>query len=167
MYDARTLAPLGICGLAFVVRTLRHGKPPKHQRRWTRCWRGTREALIVKQRQAKRSPARLRIRDVDSRKRNLSLLAKTMLAGADIEFSSDLFDELAPLGYRTVVVETGPTAAQQLDRMLHAPNPEAELRTYGHTYPFSLAFYNMREEFDFWKLTLARRRRRGICCNRD
>lgn len=65
------------------------------------------------------------------------------------EFSSALFKELAPAGFKTLVLEVGPSSAAELQRMLDAAAPSTEINSYQKGYPFSLAFYNWKEEFDF------------------
>lgn len=64
-------------------------------------------------------------------------------------FCAALFSELVPLGFHDVVVETGPEAGRRLTRVLHAPDPLAALQRWTVDYPFSLAFYNLRQEFAF------------------
>jgi hypothetical protein len=66
-------------------------------------------------------------------------------------FSTALFDELVPLGYKNLVIEVGPMAGRELNRIVHQPDPDVAIQAYEERYPFSLAFYNMREEFDFLK----------------
>lgn len=64
-------------------------------------------------------------------------------------FSSALFAEAALLGFHNLFVEIGPLAARRMTRVLAAPDPAAEALDWAKSYPFSLAFYNWRQEFDF------------------
>ncbi len=64
-------------------------------------------------------------------------------------FSTAVAKELAPLGYRNLVVEVGPAAGRKLQGILDSPAPEAAAHGWARKYPLSLAFYNWREEFDF------------------
>jgi hypothetical protein len=47
------------------------------------------------------------------------------------------------------MVECGPTAARHLQKILSGDNPEHGIAAYEKPYPFSLAFYNMKEELEF------------------
>src|SRR4029077_13134492 len=67
------------------------------------------------------------------------------------EFSSALFRELAPQGFETLALEIGPSTAAELQRIVNSSAPSAQISSHEKRYPFSLAFYNMAEEFDFLK----------------
>ncbi len=64
-------------------------------------------------------------------------------------FSAVVFRELAARGTRDIVVEVGPEAGRQLTAVLAAADPDAGIAAWMRRYPFSLAFYNLRQEFAF------------------
>ncbi len=66
-------------------------------------------------------------------------------------FSSAVFDEAAPLGFRNLFVEIGPLAARRMTQVLGSADPDAQAADWARRYPFSLAFYNWRQEFAFLK----------------
>ena len=64
-------------------------------------------------------------------------------------FSAAVFRELAARNTRDLVVEVGPEAGRRLTAALGTRDPEAEVRTWLRRYPFSLAFYDLRQELAF------------------
>ena len=64
-------------------------------------------------------------------------------------FSAAVFRELAARGTRDIVVEVGPEAGRRLTGVLAAADPDAGIAGWMRRYPFSLAFYNLRQEFAF------------------
>lgn len=64
-------------------------------------------------------------------------------------FSAAVFRELAARGTRDIVVEVGPEAGRRLTSVLAAADPDADATAWMRRYPFSLAFYNLRQEFAF------------------
>jgi len=64
-------------------------------------------------------------------------------------FSTALCRTVAPQGYHTLAVETGPSTAQVLTSALATQNPPANIATYDRQHPFSIAFYDFSEEFAF------------------
>lgn len=60
-----------------------------------------------------------------------------------------MFRELAARGTRDIVVEVGPEAGRRLTSVLAAADPDADAAAWMRRYPFSLAFYNLRQEFAF------------------
>lgn len=65
------------------------------------------------------------------------------------EFVAALFEVARPAGYRHLAVEAGPITARMLEAMSRKPDARAELTSLlaQHT-PFSLPFFNWREEAD-------------------
>lgn len=70
-------------------------------------------------------------------------------------FSAAVFRELAARGTRDIVVEVGPEAGRRLTSVLAAPDPDAGIVTWMRRYPFSLAFYNLQQEFAFLRAARA------------
>ncbi|MGE0815548.1 MAG: hypothetical protein AB7O93_19590 [Vicinamibacterales bacterium] len=64
-------------------------------------------------------------------------------------FSAAIFRDLAGRGVRDLVLEVGPEAGRRLTRAVGAADPEAEVRDWVRQYPFSLAFYDLVQEFEF------------------
>lgn len=71
------------------------------------------------------------------------------------EFSAAVFRELAARGTRDLVVEVGPEAGRRLTDVLAAADPDADTAAWMRRYPFSLAFYNLRQEFAFLRAARA------------
>jgi hypothetical protein len=63
-------------------------------------------------------------------------------------FASALCGELAPRGFRTLTLEAGPTVTRQLEKFSREPDGAKQFSDFEKQYPFSVAFYNWREEFD-------------------
>ncbi len=84
--------------------------------------------------------------------REAALRSRFVVVGEDhgiaeiAAFSTALFEELAGAGYRTLVVEDGPAVAAALRQALREPDPVAAVRAFARRYPFSVAFYDMKEE---------------------
>ena len=70
-------------------------------------------------------------------------------------FSAAVFRELAARGTRDIVVEVGPEAGRRLTGVLAAADPDADIAAWMRRYPFSLAFYNLRQEFAFLRAARA------------
>ncbi|MEZ5417341.1 MAG: hypothetical protein R2708_08355 [Vicinamibacterales bacterium] len=64
-------------------------------------------------------------------------------------FSAAVFRELAARGVRDLVLEVGPEAGRRLTRAVNAADPDAEIQRWVRQYPFSLAFYDLVQEFQF------------------
>ncbi len=64
-------------------------------------------------------------------------------------FSTAVCRTVAPQGYHTLAVETGPSTAQVLTSALATQNPPATVAAYDTQHPFSIAFYGFSEEFAF------------------
>lgn len=64
-------------------------------------------------------------------------------------FSTALCKTVAPQGFDTVAVETGPSTAKVLGDALASANPPDEIGQYDAQHPFSIAFYDFTEEFAF------------------
>ncbi|HEX3457705.1 MAG TPA: hypothetical protein VHR97_07090 [Candidatus Baltobacteraceae bacterium] len=64
-------------------------------------------------------------------------------------FSTALCRTVAPQGYHTLAVETGPSTARVLGAALATQNPPANIAAYDAQHPFSIAFYDFSEEFAF------------------
>jgi hypothetical protein len=57
-------------------------------------------------------------------------------------------DELMPVGFHTMAVETGPLAADNLQQWLRGPGGKKQLAEFDTKYPANIAFYNWSEEFE-------------------
>lgn len=66
-----------------------------------------------------------------------------------------LYRMIQPLGFDTLAVEVGAYAADELTRILASDAPVDRMRAYIGQYPFSIAFYNWREELDFLRQAAA------------
>ena len=53
-----------------------------------------------------------------------------------------------PAGFHTMVIETGPLAAGALQPWIRSSDGGARVAAFEHAHPDSLAFYNLRQEFD-------------------
>lgn len=65
------------------------------------------------------------------------------------EFAAALCDVLAPRGFQTLAVETGPYATKPLEEFAKAADGAKRLAEFDKKYPETVAFYNWREEFAF------------------
>jgi len=64
-------------------------------------------------------------------------------------FVSSLCDVAVPKGFHTMAIETGALATQQLQRWLEQKDGKyTQVAEFEKNYPLSLAFYNMRQEYD-------------------
>jgi len=64
-------------------------------------------------------------------------------------FASGLFDLLAPQGFNTLALEIGSEVASQLAPMVSSADGKTQFVRFETQYPFSVAFYDWNEEFDF------------------
>jgi hypothetical protein len=64
-------------------------------------------------------------------------------------FSTALCRTIAPQGFDTVAVETGPSTAKVLSAALASSDPVETVAAYDVQHPFSIAFYDFDEEFAF------------------
>ncbi len=65
------------------------------------------------------------------------------------EFAAALCEVLAPRGFRTLALETGPYATKPLEEFAKAPDGAKQLTEFDKRYPETIAFYTWREEFAF------------------
>jgi hypothetical protein len=65
------------------------------------------------------------------------------------EFAGALWAELAPRGFHNVALEVGPSVAPKLEEFAKAGDGGKRLAEFVHRFPFSVAFYDWREEFTF------------------
>lgn len=63
-------------------------------------------------------------------------------------FAGALCDELGPRGFHTMTLEVGPTIAPELERFARAAHGEKQFAEFDKRFPFSVAFYSWREEFE-------------------
>jgi hypothetical protein len=59
-----------------------------------------------------------------------------------------LCGELGPRGFHTMTLEVGPSIAPELERFARAGDGAKRLAEFDGKYPFSVAFYSWREEFE-------------------
>lgn len=64
-------------------------------------------------------------------------------------FATALYRLLEPAGFDTLAVEVGPRVASEVERILGMDEQRARLEAFLDEYPFSLAFYDLEEEFAF------------------
>lgn len=64
------------------------------------------------------------------------------------QFVSGVCTFLGPQGLHTLAVETGPLMGARLEKWARDPGGLAKLTDFEKRYPESIAFFNMREEFD-------------------
>jgi hypothetical protein len=64
-------------------------------------------------------------------------------------FAGAVFDALAPLGYRTIAVETGPVLTRHLRGWIADPNGTKAFSTFERRFPGTTAFYSWSDEFAF------------------
>lgn len=64
------------------------------------------------------------------------------------QFTASLCAELAPQGFHTMALETGPIVTPEIERMARGANGLKEMAEFDKRYPESVAFYNWREEFE-------------------
>lgn len=53
-----------------------------------------------------------------------------------------------PAGFHTMAIETGPLATMQLQQWIRQPDGESQLARFEKDHPDSIAFYNMKQEFE-------------------
>ncbi len=63
------------------------------------------------------------------------------------QFAGALCAELAPRGFHTMAVETGPIVTPEIERFARDPDGLSKLTDFEKRYPAGIAFYNWREEF--------------------
>lgn len=63
-------------------------------------------------------------------------------------FVSAVCGMLGPSGFRTMAVEAGPIVTSQLQRWVHVEDGRTQLKEFLNRFPWSIAFYDMREEYD-------------------
>jgi len=63
-------------------------------------------------------------------------------------FATALCSELAPRGFHTMTLEVGPSLAPELERFAKASDGAKRFAEFDSKYPFSVAFYTWREEFE-------------------
>lgn len=64
-------------------------------------------------------------------------------------FSTALCRTVAPQGFETIAVETGPSTATVLTTALESADPVSTIAAYDTAHPFSVAFYDFTEEYGF------------------
>jgi hypothetical protein len=63
------------------------------------------------------------------------------------EFMGALCRELAPKGFHTMALETGPAITPELEKFARSADGAKQLAAFDKKYPASVAFYNWAEEF--------------------
>lgn len=64
------------------------------------------------------------------------------------QFNAAVCALLGPAGFYNLAIETGPTAAGELEKWAAASDGRQQLATFEKEYPESIAFYNWSEEYD-------------------
>ncbi|SFR48808.1 hypothetical protein SAMN04490243_2168 [Robiginitalea myxolifaciens] len=64
------------------------------------------------------------------------------------EITNSLYDMSQPFGYNTLVIETDPLAAEMLTEFLDSDDPLGQATKFENKYPWSIAFYNNREDYN-------------------
>jgi hypothetical protein len=64
------------------------------------------------------------------------------------QFTGAVCDLIGPEGFRTMAVETGPLAANELQRWIAADSSRSSLIGFETKFPETIAFYNFQEEYD-------------------
>jgi len=65
------------------------------------------------------------------------------------QFAGSVFEMLAPRGFHTLAIETGPNVTSVMQENVAKPDGAARMAEFVKRYPFSVAFYNWREEYAF------------------
>jgi hypothetical protein len=65
------------------------------------------------------------------------------------QFAASVFELLAPRGFRTLALETGPEVTPTLAESASSANGTARMKEFDKKFPFTLAFYGWQEEFAF------------------
>jgi erythromycin esterase-like protein len=65
------------------------------------------------------------------------------------QFDAAVWEVIAPAGFHTLAIETGPVVADELQQWVLARDGESSLKTFTTKYPVSIPIYNWNEEFDF------------------
>jgi hypothetical protein len=65
------------------------------------------------------------------------------------KFCAALFRSLVPMGFQTIVLETGPVVTERLAKWVAAPGGRAQFAAFEKKYPGTTAFYGWGGEFDF------------------
>lgn len=65
------------------------------------------------------------------------------------QFMGSVFEMLAPRGFHTLAIETGPYVTGALHKFASKPDGAAQMSEFVKKYPFPVAFYNWQEEFAF------------------
>lgn len=63
------------------------------------------------------------------------------------QFMGSVFETLAPRGFHTLAIETGPYVTSAMQENVSRADGAAQMGAFVKKYPFSVAFYNWREEF--------------------
>lgn len=64
------------------------------------------------------------------------------------QFAEALFKSLLSEGYNSMAVETGPHTAKKLQDMIAQPEWESALKNHFEKYPWSIPFFNLKEEVE-------------------
>lgn len=64
------------------------------------------------------------------------------------EITNSLYNMSQPFGFNTLVIETDPLAASMLTGFLDTEDPLGQATAFENKYPWSIAFYNNREDYD-------------------
>ena len=64
------------------------------------------------------------------------------------QFAGAVCDLIAPQGFRTMAIETGPLAANELQQWITSDSGRASLVGFEKKFPETIAFYNYQEEYD-------------------
>lgn len=64
------------------------------------------------------------------------------------QFAGAVCDLIGPQGFRTMAIESGPLAANELQKWITADSGRASLVNFEKKFPETIAFYNFQEEYD-------------------
>jgi hypothetical protein len=64
------------------------------------------------------------------------------------QFAGAVCDLIGPQGFRSMAIETGPLAANELQQWITVDSGRASLVDFEKNFPETIAFYNYQEEFD-------------------
>ena len=64
------------------------------------------------------------------------------------QFAGAVCDLIGPQGFRTMAIETGPLAANELQQWITSDSGRASLVGFEKKFPETIAFYNYQEEYD-------------------
>jgi hypothetical protein len=65
------------------------------------------------------------------------------------QFAASVFEMLAPRGFHTLALETGPEVTPTLAESASSADGTARMKEFDKKFPFTLAFYGWQEEFAF------------------